>query len=125
VRLLSFLSYGDAETGEHRLVFHKFICGLDLETALPAAVPVSLEEKQACEELLQAVINHWKALRNTSPDGLREAFLQREGKLSVLDQGYKLQLENRTEDILLSRLPWGVGMIKLPWMKKMLSVDWV
>jgi len=75
--------------------------------------------------LLQAVIGHWDALRNTTPDGLRGTFLTRPGKLSQRPDGdYLLQVESQSFDILLERLPWGIGVVKLPWMERMLWVEW-
>jgi hypothetical protein len=63
-------------------------------------------------------------LRNTSPDGLRGTFLLRPGKVSLRNDDWLLQVEARTCDILLEQLPWGIGMIKLPWMEKMVWVEW-
>jgi hypothetical protein len=64
-------------------------------------------------------------LRNTSPDGLRGTFLIRSGKLCLRDGGdWSLQVESNSFDILLDQLPWGISMIKLPWMEKMLWVEW-
>ena len=77
------------------------------------------------DNLLQTVINYWDALKNTSPDGLREGFLQRDGKLIRIDgQGWKLQVEQMAIDVLMTRLPWGVSMVKLPWMDELLTVEW-
>jgi len=73
---------------------------------------------------LIAVINHWEVLKNTSADGLREAFLQRRGKLSRVDGGWLMQVEQRAIDVLLNKLPWGISIIKLPWMNEMLFVEW-
>ena len=82
------------------------------------------ELKEECEKLLRAAIGHWKALKTTSPAGLREGFLQREGKLIL--QGYqdRLLVEYKLHDVLLSWLPWGIGIIKLPWLPRELYVDW-
>lgn len=82
------------------------------------------EAKIECEELLQAAIGHWSVLKNTSVDGLRETFLQRNGKISRVEKGWKLQVERKTVDVLLAKLPWGLGIIKLPWMNDMMFVEW-
>lgn len=125
VRLLSYLTYGDVDVPEYRLLLHKLLAGLEPETVLQAVPALTPGELTACDELLEAVIQHWKALRSTSPDGLREGFLLREGKLTSSDKGYRLQVEKRTEDILLSHLPWGYSMVQLPWMNGLLNVSWV
>ncbi|WP_373396428.1 contractile injection system tape measure protein [Algoriphagus halophilus] len=63
-------------------------------------------------------------MKNTSVDGLRETFLQRDGKISRVENGWKLKVERKTVDIQMNKLPWGIGMIKLPWMNEMMFVDW-
>ena len=50
--------------------------------------------------------------------------MQREGKLTRKPFDWLLQVEQKTLDILLGRLPWGLSMIKLPWMPEMLRVEW-
>jgi hypothetical protein len=125
VRYLAYLSYGNENAAEYDLVFHKTLVGMDVETALPADLPLTDAETASCNELLQAVISHWKALRNTSPDGLREGFLQREGKLSQADKGLVVHVAQKPQDILLAHLPWGCGMIKLPWLENIIHVTWI
>ena len=74
--------------------------------------------------MLEAVIEQWPVLKNTSIAGLREAFLQRNGKLFSKNDKLHLQVEASTLDVLLDQLPWNLSMIKLPWMKGLLRVDW-
>lgn len=125
LQLLSWLAFGETGLHEYRLVFLKILVGMDAETPVPAEPPLSEEEKAACHELLQAVIHHWNALRSTSPEGLQEGFLQREGKLLPNGDEYLLHVEPQAQDVLLSRLPWGYAIVKLPWMKQMLHVTWI
>lgn len=125
VQLLSFLTYGKTNVPEYQLLFHKALVGMDLERALEVGLPLTSAEMAACNELLQAVIHHWNALRNTSSEGLREAFLQREGKLGLFDDGYHLRVEQKTQDVLLSYLSWGYSIIKLPWTPIMFHVSWI
>jgi len=67
---------------------------------------------------------HWKALGKTSVDGLRVAFLQRRGALREEEDGWRLQLEPESFDVLLGHLPWGLATVKLPWMTRPLYTDW-
>lgn len=124
VYALHYLATGEVAALEHRLVFPKLLAGIDWETSLEPVEPLNDTEKDACDELLKKVIDHWKALGNTSPDGLREAYLQRNGKLEHIYSGWHLTVEHKTLDILLNRLPWGISLIKLPWMAEMLTVTW-
>lgn len=125
VQLLSLLSFGEDPAKEHQLLIHKILAGLELDTLLHNNISLLEEDKKVCDELLKACIRHWKALRNTSPQGLQATFIQRVGKLTTGDEKYLLQIENKTEDILLSHLPWGYGTIKLPWMQRILHVNWI
>lgn len=124
LQYLSFLCYGDAATAEYQLSLPKILTGLTMDTPLPPGAPLTAAEQSACMELLQAVCSHWKALGNTHADGLREGFLQRRGKLEPVDRGYRLTVERKTQDVLLSHLPWGCSLIKLPWMPQKLHVSW-
>jgi hypothetical protein len=91
---------------------------------LPAKATLTKKEKGQAESLLVDVIGHWKALKNTSPDGLRTGFFWRDGVITPKDNGYLLRVETRAQDVLLGSLPWAIGLIKLPWMDEPLHVDW-
>lgn len=125
VHLLHYLATKKELAAEYELVMEKFLCGWDPEVPIAREVKLSQEMKDECETLLKAAIIHWSALKNTSPDGLREGFLQREGKLILNDFQDRLIVENKAQDVLLSYLPWGYSIFKLPWMKNALYVDWV
>jgi hypothetical protein len=125
VRLMAYLAYGSSEVPEYRLVFHKILAGLDAATPLPAEAPLLPGEIATCTELLDAVLGHWTALRNTTADGLREGFLVRNGKLEQTPKGIKLDMERLAQDVLLARLPWGCSTVKLPWLEPLLLVNWM
>lgn len=125
VQLLSYLSYGPGEMPEYRLAFHKILTGMDVATPLPAESPLLPEETATCTELLEAVVRHWTALRNTGADGLREGFLLRNGKIEQTPNGLKLDVERLAQDVLLARLPWGFSTIRLPWLEPLLTVNWI
>ncbi len=76
------------------------------------------------EELLQSAITHWKALKNTSPDGLRTGFFQRDGKLIEENNSCRIIVERKAQDVLLDNIPWNIHLIKLPWHKKVVFVEW-
>ncbi|MEO7769089.1 MAG: contractile injection system tape measure protein [Ferruginibacter sp.] len=122
--VLAFLATGNNEFEEFNLVLNKILCGIKIDEIIITDQSLDDEVKDECEVLLKNVIEHWSVLKNTSPDGLREAFLQRSAKLSKVDNGWLLQVEQKAIDVLLSHLPWGVGFIKLPWMNEMLFVEW-
>jgi hypothetical protein len=124
VHLLAFLVSGEEQTPEYNLVFPKLLCGLPLDTPLEKDVYLTGAEKEQAKELLEVVIRYWDALGSTSADGLRSTFLQREGKLIFQEDQWLLIVTPQTVDILLNRLPWGLGFVKLPWMEQLLKVQW-
>ncbi len=131
VHQLHFLVTGEEEPQEYLLVVAKLLCGLEPETPIARRVPIDDHARSQAEELLAAVIRHWGALKNTSVEGLREAFLQRKGRVTRKADGWSLKVESKTHDILLYRLPdvqrqlpWSLSVVRLPWMAELLWVDW-
>ncbi len=124
IHALQYLASGQHDQPEYDLVLNKVLCGIALRTPIEEAIDLSAAMTQEAEHLLEAVIGHWSALGNTTPDGLRFNFLMRPGRLIREDAGWSLQVEKKTQDVLLGRLPWGMSMIKLPWMEGMLRVAW-
>ncbi|NER12062.1 hypothetical protein GWK08_01290 [Leptobacterium flavescens] len=124
VLLLHFLATGEETVREYEMVLPKFLCAMPANIPIDHNLKITEEEKEEAVNMLRAVINHWQVLGNVSPEGLREGFLIREGKLTKEQTGWKLYVEQKTLDVLLDRLPWGLSVIKLPWMKDILKVDW-
>lgn len=126
VHLLHFLAVGQESPEEPVLTLPKILCGMALETAIPAEVILSDAEREEATALLEAVVRNWPALKNTSVDGLRQAFLQRTGQIVWQEnrQCWLLQVEKQSHDLLLDRLPWTISVIRLPWMEGMVQVEW-
>lgn len=125
VNLCFYLCTGQSATSEHSLTLFKVLCGLPVTSVIAPGIEPTEHEINASQELLDVVISYWSALHNTSADGLRGTFFCREGKLQInaLNQ-WHLTVEQRTFDILLDSLPWGIGTIRLPWMRDLLLVSW-
>jgi hypothetical protein len=70
------------------------------------------------------VIEHWTIIKQTSVAGLRETFLQREGRLDRPPAGWRLRVQRRTVDVLLDHIPWTVSTIAHSWMPEPLYVTW-
>lgn len=124
IHLLQFLVTGRLDHAEHELVLAKLLCGVDAHVAVPREVAFAPHELAECETLLNAAIAHWTALGTTSPDGLRQGFLLRPARLAREGVAFLLQVERRAHDVLLDRIPWSFGMIRLSWMKAPLRVVW-
>jgi len=100
------------------------LTGFQTGIPIPLSVELTDAEKETADGLLQAVIQHWKKLNNTSVAGLRESFLRREGKVCVIDEGLQLTVESKAYDMLLDSVPWGYSTIKFSWMKDTIQVKW-
>lgn len=126
VHLLYCLATGQEQPEEPALLLPKLLCGLAPEAPVPAEVQLTADVKTEAEALLQAVIQNWDALKNTSPDGLRTGFLQRAGLLYLQPEknAWLLRVERLGQDLLLERIPWTYGTLRLPWMQEMGVVEW-
>lgn len=124
VHLLHYMATGQTQAFEHDLQMEKFLCGWPEEKPIERLVKLPKGMQTEADNLLRAAVRHWKALKNTSPDGLREGFLTRNGKLIITEETPRLIVEHADLDILLASLPWGLGVVKLPWMPKVLYVEW-
>lgn len=124
VHLLHFLATGNLKPFEAELGFEKYLCGLPQQFPVKRNLKLSRKQKTEATHLLETAIQHWSVLKNTSPAGLRGQFLIRPGKLSFDCERDQLQLERVTADILLDQLPWGLSMMRLPWLKKILYINW-
>ncbi|MBL7740228.1 MAG: hypothetical protein JNK14_13510 [Chitinophagaceae bacterium] len=124
VLVTSFLVTGVEDTAEFDLPLNKILCGMAPDEPVNTGITIDKETSAVCDELLAETIRHWKVLKNTGIGGLRETFLQRSGKLLRADNDWFLQAERKAVDILLSHLPWGIGVVKMPWMQEMLFTEW-
>ncbi len=123
IALLTYLTFSEIDIPEYELLLPKLLCAWPWENPLPP-YDLSEAEHQACDELLSAVLRHWSALRSSSAEWLRQGFFWRDGKLTPVGRGWSLTVECRAQDVLLNKLPWGIGVIRLPWMTDFLHVSW-
>lgn len=124
VHILHFLATGREQEMEYNLTFEKFLCGIPLDSPVAREVILSDQSKIECNDLLLSMIRFWPELKNTSPDGLRQMFLQRSGKLDLEKPPYKLHIERRAQDVLLEHLQWNISIVKLPWIQELLFTEW-
>lgn len=122
--LLKFMATGEQQQPEYRLVLEKILCGLSLEEPLPREIFLADEEMDEAVSLLHSVLEHWKALRNTSLTGLRESFFKRDGLIKRRDNDWVLQVERKTLDVLLESLPWGYSAVRFPWNDYIIHTEW-
>lgn len=125
VLLTHYLVFENEKVFENELIFNKIICGMKLTDTLNTEFKITDEEKKNCQELWEAIANHWQKLKGTSIETIRESFFIRKG---ILEQNntniFTLKVENQSIDLLLNYLPWGISMIQLPWMECNVNCEW-
>jgi len=124
IYLLHYLATGSTTAAEHELVMPKLLCDYPIEEPVEVNIPITKEDRELAEDMLAAVIKQWGSIGQTSPDGLRESFLFRNGKVFTRNNNKYIHVEQRSYDMLLDKLPWGLGIIRLPWRKELLRVEW-
>ncbi|MEO1418159.1 MAG: contractile injection system tape measure protein [Bacteroidota bacterium] len=124
VHLLHYLAEGTLNPSEDLLAIPKLLCHWPMEEPIVRDWKLHPEQLAECETLLQAVIQNWGLGSNMNPDGLRENFLRRKGKLQKFPTYWELWVEQETVDILLNKLPWGLTPIYLPWLPEPINVHW-
>ena len=124
VLLLHYVVTKQNSAPEFMLPLNKILCGMEFQEPLEFEFEPTQQEIEFTEALLEAVVNRWTALKNTSQDGLRGAFLVREGKLTFTGTRWILRVDSKPFDMLLDKLTWSINIIKLPWMETILMVEW-
>lgn len=124
IQSLHFIATGKENVFEGNLVLEKFICGVPLKRSVQKQSLLTDKIKNEAVVLLKEVIKNWPALKNTSAGGLREMFINRDGKLIQKENKYKLLVERKAQDVLLEKLQWNISIVKLPWKKELIIVEW-
>ncbi|GEO11926.1 contractile injection system tape measure protein [Segetibacter aerophilus] len=121
---LDWLIWGEHKVHEYGLLLNKIFAGVHPFEICDVRLSLAPHEKEAGVEFLQTIIHHWNILKNTSIDGFRTTFLQRQGRLINDDGGWQLHTDSKGYDILIDSLPWSFSIIKFPWMSKPLYTQW-
>jgi len=122
--LLYYLQCGLEEYKEWEMPLNKILCGMATDELISDDIILNEHEKEECNLLLQSVIEYWTALKGASIEALQSTFFVREGKVTIKENHWLIQVERTGVDILLDRLPWGIGTIKLPWLKALIYIEW-
>lgn len=109
---------------ESDLLLNKIICGIDPSEPIEVNFLPTDIEKEEIQNLLDSMVARWTALRSTSGASMAKGFFPREGSLRRVEIGFQLTIPRISIDILLNRLPWTIGIIKLPWMEETLYTEW-
>ena len=124
VYLMCYSVHGIVSPPDDNLILLKAFVGIDLSVSLYPVPEIADNEKETVDIILNSMIKHWTRLGNTSIEGLRASFLQREGKLEEKEEYYVLNVDNKSYDMLLDSIPWSFSIIRFPWMAKPIRVNW-
>lgn len=124
VHLLQFMVNEKTASPEYQLSLNKLLCGVGSGLPIVREIQICDHEIDVIEQLIKAMIQHWKTIGNTSVKGLRESFLQRPGYLHLKDDAWHLRVQEGVFDMLLDQLPWSFSIIKYPWMERAVHVSW-
>ncbi len=124
IQALHYLCSGQTHPEEPMCILNKLLCAWPLTQPILEWQDLSTQEQVLCDGLLDAVLKNWTALKNISRDSLRAGFLLREGQLSFDTNQWRLQVEQKTLDVLVDKLPWSFTTTRFPWMEFTLFTEW-
>jgi len=124
VQLTQFVVNDSSDSPAHLLPLNRILCGVPENQPVVREICITEQERNTVEEMLKVVIQQWKVIGNTSMLGLQESFLQRAGRLHLIDDAWHLRVEPKGIDVLLDQLPWSFAVVKYSWMSHPLYVEW-
>jgi hypothetical protein len=125
VYILQYLAYFAIDFPEYKLALNKLLVGMQSHDHLDPFITLTNDEKESANSLLKGLINNWEKVKNSSPEGIQETFLKREGLLRFQTEKVTLIVEKKGVDILVESIPWNISLIKLAWMKMPIYVEWI
>jgi len=125
VYILQYLACNDINFPEYKLVLNKLLSGMRPEEHLVPLADLTDEEKESAQSLINGLINNWEKVKNSSPEGIQETFIQRDGILRFQEDKITLVVEKKGFDILMESIPWNIALVKLAWMEKPIYVEWI
>lgn len=122
--LLLFLCGSDKESGYYGVI--NLLVGYEFDAIVTMPVPLNAKEEKEALSLLELVIARWEVLKKMPYSSFQSLFLQRKCLISLTEMGVMVTVEKQTLDILMQKMPWGLGLIQLPWLDKdtCISVEW-
>ncbi|MEI7662910.1 MAG: contractile injection system tape measure protein [Bacteroidota bacterium] len=122
--LLYFLACGGRHPKDAELALEKALLDIPPGEVIICNNYLTRKDAELCKGLLLAVLQHWTALKYSGIATLRDLFLTRGGNIRYKANDLHIEVEHLAQDILLNKLPWGLGMIKVPWREGFIHVNW-
>ncbi|WP_184542668.1 contractile injection system tape measure protein [Mucilaginibacter sp. FT3.2] len=125
VKTLNFIALGIEANAELNTPLCKLLCSVPQSQNLTGASELLPEQIELINGLINAMIDHWPAIGNSSIDGFRGNWLVRDGLLTEYEDKWELTVEKRAYDLLIYKSPFSFSIIKFHWMQKPLHVNWL
>lgn len=122
--LLQNIAQDKIEAAENELTLNKILCGMPFDRPIPRFVNPSSRQIEEGSRLTDSLIANWPALGKITPIGFKSSFVMRSGVLKQGSNQWTLHIEKKPRDILLSKLPWSIHVIKTDWMPVPVIVEW-
>ncbi len=106
------------------MLFEKLLCNIPANQTINRNIKIPEEFKNHVNEMLESVLENWSVMKNSSVALLRNEYLQRPGKIIQTQDNPKILVERKTQDILLDKISWNLGVVKLAWKNKVIFVEW-
>lgn len=123
-QLLQYVASGRNNNNPACLQLNKVLCGLPINHEIPSEVKISTDNEQLMTGLISSAISRWDVIGQSSVDGFRGNWLNRDGMITELEGKWELLVNTKPYDILIGRSPYSFSIIKYPWMEKPLHVIW-
>ncbi|BBN82778.1 hypothetical protein PA25_27630 [Pseudoalteromonas sp. A25] len=103
----------------------KALLGLPLDMEIDDIIELDDKTKTAVDYMLHALVSRWEILKGMPVDEFVRLFIVREGQVEQIETGYHINAETMVQDVLMAKLPWGLGMVQLPWLDQtLLHIEW-
>ncbi|CAH9054022.1 hypothetical protein PSECIP111951_00942 [Pseudoalteromonas holothuriae] len=101
------------------------LLGLPLDTQVDQRIELDEPTMMAIDYMLQALVSRWQILKGMPVDEFVRMFITREGTVEQTESGCHINVVSMPQDVLMSKLPWGLGMVQLPWLDQaLLHIEW-
>lgn len=124
VMLLQYVVAPDEECAEYDLPLNKLLCGESVTSFIDVTIELDNDVELEADNMLSAILQQSDVFRNISPEGFRNAFLNREGVLNFRGDHWLLKVSKETFDIVLEKLSWQYHAVRLPWMNLPILIEW-
>ncbi|KZN32456.1 contractile injection system tape measure protein [Pseudoalteromonas luteoviolacea] len=115
----------DTDPIEHETFTINALLGLPLEQSIEYEQSLNDVEIAELERLVEIVVTRWEALKGMPNKVFMEMFLCRSGEVNLTANGISIAVENKPQDILMMKLPWGLGIAQLPWLgNDLINIEW-